>query len=71
MVCRRCRQPIEHCSTRGICAWPDGCKGYRHSADGSHCCWDGQARRLFTAEPEPGQLPAVEAPASKPEREVA
>lgn len=65
MNCRHCQQPIERCNR-----FPGHeCKRYVHSHNGLHGC--GHYDDLQWAEPEPGQPPVTETPASKPAREVA
>ena len=64
MTCRHCREPIQRCNGPR----DHRCAGYTHARDGMHLC-----RTLAepVAQPEPGTLPAVETPASKPRGEVA
>ena len=66
MICRHCQQPIQRCN------WTikHDCKGWTHARNSLHPC---EMAPVYppTAEPEPGTLPATEAPTSKPSREVA
>ena len=70
MTCRHCHQPIQRCG-RGEHRAPGGpCKGWVHAGDGWHYC-PSDAFIGPMAEPEPGTLPTVQAPASKPKGAVA
>lgn len=71
MNCHRaeCAQPITRCPSKhatGSC-WYFNCLGFVHTATLAHSCADCGG----DAAPEPAPLPAVEAPAGKPEGEVA
>ena len=69
MTCKHCGQPISRCN--GIAGGQHECRGWRHSAGLHYCALTPPQAEPDTAEPEPGSLPAVEAPASEPRGEVA
>jgi hypothetical protein len=50
-----------------VTCWYLLCHGWIHTGTGAHACAD----REGDAQPEPGQLPLTEAPASDPPGEVA
>lgn len=70
MTCRHCHQPIQRC-TRKRCPFYD-CREWVHARDQQHSCEDAEfVWYSAEPEPEPGTLPTVQAPTSKPGREVA
>ena len=65
MTCRHCHQPIQRCTQSA----PHQCRRWVHAHNALHGC--GHHTDMHDAEPEPGQLPTVQAPASKPDGAVA
>ena len=67
MNCKHCGEPVRRCERRRCGFY--ACRGHVHSRDQQHSCevnfeW-------HSAEPEPGSLPTVEAPAGPPAGAVA
>jgi hypothetical protein len=69
VTCRHCHEPVERC--RYVAIHGVSCQGWVHSATTMHLCTSDEFLCRDLAEPEPGTLPVTEAPASKPQGEVA